>query len=167
MVAMAEKVGGSAEHFVEMMNEKAKKLNLCNTHFMNPTGLHDPQHYTCAKDMAIVGKALIKEGGDDLLKITSTYDAYIREDSEKAFWLVNTNKLLKQYPGVDGLKSGFTSQAMSCITITAKKKDLRLIAVVMGEPSSKVRNGEMCIRDRCRRLYSTDLFKRFIVCGGC
>ena len=73
-------------------------------------------HYTCAKDMAIVGKALIKEGGDDLLKITSTYDAYIREDSEKAFWLVNTNKLLKQYPGVDGLKSGFTSQAMSCIT---------------------------------------------------
>ena len=52
MVAMAEKVGGSAEHFVEMMNEKAKKLNLCNTHFMNPTGLHDPQHYTCAKDMA-------------------------------------------------------------------------------------------------------------------
>ena len=143
MVAMAEKVGGSAEHFVEMMDEKAKKLNLCNTHFMNPTGLHDPQHYTCAKDMAIVGKALIKEGGDDLLKITSTYDAYIREDSEKAFWLVNTNKLLKQYPGVDGLKSGFTSQAMSCITITAKKKDLRLIAVVMGEPSSKVRNGEI------------------------
>lgn len=143
MVAMAEKVGGSNDHFVEMMNDKAKQLHMDNTHFMNPTGLHDPEHYTCAKDMAILGQALIKEGKEELLKITSTYDAYIREDSDKAFWLVNTNKLLKQYPGVDGLKSGFTSQAMSCITVTAKKKDLRLIAVVMGEPSSKVRNQEI------------------------
>lgn len=143
MMAMAEKIGGSNEGFVEMMNEKAKELKLENTHFVNPTGLHDPDHYSCAKDMAVIARALIKEGKDDLLKITSTYDAYIREESDSKFWLVNTNKLLKQYPGVDGLKTGFTTEALSCITTTAKKDGLRLVGVVMGEPSSKVRNAEM------------------------
>lgn len=143
MMAMAEKIGGSNEGFVEMMNEKAKDLKLENTHFVNPTGLHDPDHYSCAKDMAIIAQALIREGGDELLQITSTYDAYIREESDSKFWLVNTNKLLKQYPGVDGLKTGFTTEALSCITTTAKKDGLRLIGVVMGEPSSKVRNTEM------------------------
>lgn len=143
MVAMAEKVGGTHEGFVAKMNEKAKALNLENTHFANATGLHDPQHYTTAHDMGIIAQALIKEGGDELLEITSTYDAYIREDSDHKFWLVNTNKLLKQYPGVDGLKTGFTQEAMSCITVTAKKDNLRLIAVVMGEPSSKQRNADV------------------------
>lgn len=140
MVAMGEKIGGSNDNFIKMMNDKAASLGLSNTHFANATGLHDPEHYTCAKDMSIIARALVKEGGDDLLAITSTYDAYIREDSEKKFWLVNTNKLLKQYPGVDGLKTGFTSEALSCITVTAKQQDLRLISVIMGAPSSKVRN---------------------------
>lgn len=143
MVAMAEKVGGSNDHFVAMMNDKAKELKLSNSHFMNATGLHDPEHYTCAKDMSIIARALIAEGGEELLRITSTYDAYIRENTDKKFWLVNTNKLLKQYEGVDGLKTGFTTEAMSCITVTAKKKDLRLVAVAMGEPSSKQRNAEI------------------------
>lgn len=143
MVAMAEKVGGTHEGFVAKMNEKAKELNLENTHFVNATGLHDPEHYTTAHDMGIIAEALIKEGGEELLNITSTYDAYIRESSDNKFWLVNTNKLLKQYPGVDGLKTGFTQEAMSCITVTAKKDGLRLIAVVMGEPSSKQRNAEI------------------------
>lgn len=142
MVAMAEKIGGSHEHFVEMMNEKAQTLGLTNTHFVNATGLHDKDHYSSAKDMAIIAQALIAKGGDDLLKITGTYDAYIREDGDDKFWLVNTNKLLKQYPGVDGLKTGFTQEAMSCITATAKKERVRLIAVVMKEPSSKQRNLE-------------------------
>lgn len=140
MVAMAEKVGGTNEGFIKMMNKKAEELKLSNTHFMNATGLHDPEHYTCAKDMAIIAQALLKEGGKELLDITSTYDSYIREDSDSKFWLVNTNKLLKQYEGVDGLKTGFTSQALSCITVTAKRQDLRLISVVMGAPSSKERN---------------------------
>lgn len=143
MVAMAEKVGGTHEHFVEMMNTKAKQLKMTNTHFVNATGLHDENHYTTAKDMGILAKALLEEGQEDLLAITSTYDAYIREDSEQPFWLVNTNKLLRQYPGVDGLKSGYTSQAKSCITITAKKDGVRLIAVVMKEPDSKTRNQEI------------------------
>lgn len=142
MVAMAEKIGGSHEHFVEMMNEKAQTLGLTNTHFVNVTGLHDKDHYSSAKDMAIIAQALIAKGGDDLLKITGTYDAYIREDGDDKFWLVNTNKLLKQYPGVDGLKTGFTQEAMSCITATAKKERVRLIAVVMKEPNSKQRNLE-------------------------
>lgn len=140
MVAMGEKLGGSNDNFIKMMNDKANELGLSNTHFANATGLHDPEHYTCAKDMSIIARALVKEGGEELLKITSTYDAYIREETDKKFWLVNTNKLLKQYPGVDGLKTGFTSEALSCITVTAKQQDLRLIAVVMGAPSSKVRN---------------------------
>lgn len=143
MVAMAEKVGGTHDGFVNMMNEKAKALGLSDTHFMNATGLHDPKHYTSAYDMAMIAQALIKEGQDELLEITSTYDAYIRESSDNKFWLVNTNKLLKQYPGVDGLKTGFTQEAMSCITVTAKKNELRLISVVMGEPTSKQRNAEI------------------------
>lgn len=143
MVAMGERIGGTNDAFVNMMNEKAKELKLENTHFTNATGLHDPQHYSCAKDMAIIARALVEEGGEELLAITSTYDAYIREDSDSKFWLVNTNKLLKQYPGVDGLKTGYTTEALSCITTTAKKDGLRLIGVVMGEPSSSVRNTEM------------------------
>ena len=142
MVAMAEKVGGTQESFVEMMNAKAKELHLVNTHFVNATGLHAEDHYSCAKDMALIAQALIKEGGDDLLEITSTYDAYIREDSER-FWLVNTNKLIKQLDGTDGLKTGYTSQAGSCISVTTKRNGLRLIAVVMGEPDGKTRNQEV------------------------
>ncbi len=140
MVAMGEHLAGSHEAFVNKMNRKAKELGMNNTHFMNATGLHDDKHYTTAKDMALLGQALLKEGGEELLKITSTYDAYIREDSDKKFWLVNTNKLLKQVEGVDGLKTGFTKEALSCITVSAKRKELRLIAVVMGASNAKVRN---------------------------
>ena len=142
MVALAEKVGGTHEQFVLMMNEKAKELKLCNTHFVNATGLHDDDHYSCAKDMATIAAALIKEGGEELLSITSTYDSYIREDSDQKFWLVNTNKLIKQLDGADGLKTGFTSEAGSCIPVTAKRNGLRLIGVVMGEPDGKTRNQE-------------------------
>lgn len=140
MVAMGEHLAGSHEDFVNKMNRKAKELGMNNTHFMNATGLHDDKHYTTAKDMALLGQALLKEGGEELLKITSTYDAYIREDSDKKFWLVNTNKLLKQVEGVDGLKTGFTKEALSCITVSAKRKELRLIAVVMGASNAKARN---------------------------
>lgn len=142
MVALAERVGGTHEGFVEMMNAKAKELKLEQTHFVNATGLHDPKHYSCAKDMAIIARALIQEGKDDLLAITSTYDAYIREKSDNPFWLVNTNKLLKQMDGADGLKTGYTTQAGSCITVSAQRDGLRLIGVVMGEPDSKTRNQE-------------------------
>lgn len=142
MVALAERISGSVSEFVSKMNEKSKELNLVNTNFENTTGLHDENHYSCAKDMALIAKKLIEVGKDDLLSITSTYDAYIREDTNP-FWLVNTNKLVKHVEGVDGLKTGFTQEALSCITVTAKKNDLRLIGVVMKEPDSKTRNAEV------------------------
>ena len=143
MVAMAEKLSGSVINFVQQMNDKAELLGLKNTHFTNTTGLHDEQHYSSARDMALIAKKLIEVGGEQLLAITSTYDTYIREASEQPFWLVNTNKLIKQIPGVDGLKTGFTQEAKSCITVTALLDGLRLIAVVMKEPSSQVRNKEV------------------------
>lgn len=143
MVAMAEKIAGSESAFVEKMNAKAKALKLENTHFKNATGLHDNDHYSCAKDMAMISKALLDVGGNDLLAITSTYEDYVREDSDKKFWLVNTNKLIRQYEGADGLKTGFTSEAGSCISVTAKRNNIRFIAVVMKEPTSKIRNAEI------------------------
>lgn len=143
IVALAEKISGSVNEFVNQMNEKANELNLVNTHFVNTTGLHDDEHYSCAKDMAYIALKLIEIGDNDLLKITSTYDAYIREDTTSPFWLVNTNKLVKHIEGVDGLKTGFTQEALSCITLTQKKGDLRLVGVVMKEPDSKTRNSEV------------------------
>lgn len=143
-VAVAEKIGGSIDKFVEMMNTKAKDLKLTNTHFKNATGLHDDGHYTCAKDLALMAAYLIEIGGKELFDVTSLYDSYIRENSKQSFWLVNTNKLLKLYDGVDGLKTGFTKEAGYCLVTTANKDGLRLIGVVMNEKEPKVRNEEMC-----------------------
>lgn len=142
-VVIAEAIGGSHDHFVEMMNEKAKELKLTNTHFVNCTGLHDSEHYTCALDLAMMGKYLIDIGGKKLFSVTSLYDSYIREDSDKKFWLVNTNKLLKQYDGVDGLKTGYTKEAGYCLVTTCQKENLRLIGVLMDESDPKTRNAEM------------------------
>lgn len=143
-VAVAEKIAGSIEKFVEMMNAKSKVLGLTNTHFKNATGLHDDGHYTCAQDLALMAAYLIEIGGKELFDVTSLYDSYIRENSKQSFWLVNTNKLLKLYDGVDGLKTGFTKEAGYCLVTTANKDGLRLIGVVMNEKEPKVRNEEMC-----------------------
>lgn len=142
MVALAERVSGSVNGFVDAMNKKAKTYGLVNTNFVNTTGLHDENHYTCAKDMATIAMHLIQVGGNQLFEYSKTYDAYIREKSPNPFWLVNTNKLIKYVEGVDGLKTGFTQEAKSCITVTALRNNLRLIGVVMGEPDSKIRNQE-------------------------
>ncbi|MDO5812661.1 MAG: D-alanyl-D-alanine carboxypeptidase family protein [Bacillota bacterium] len=142
-VVIGENIAGSHEEFVSMMNEKAKILNLENTHFVNCTGLHDPNHYTCAKDLSIMAAYLLQIGGKKLLSVTSLYDSYVREKTKQKFWLVNTNKLLKQYPGVDGLKTGFTKEAGYCIVTTCKKKDLRLIGVLMNEGKPQTRNEDM------------------------
>ena len=143
-VAVAEKISGSISKFVEAMNTKAKQLGAVNTHFKNATGLHDDGHYTCASDLALMAAHLIEIGGKDLFDVTSLYDSYIRENSKQSFWLVNTNKLLKLYDGVDGLKTGFTKEAGYCLVTTANKDGLRLIGVVMNEKEPKVRNEEMC-----------------------
>ena len=142
-VVVAENIAGSHEEFVSMMNEKAKALKLKNTHFVNCTGLHDKNHYTCAKDLSTMAAYLLQIGGKKLLAVTSLYDSYVREKTKQKFWLVNTNKLLKQYPGVDGLKTGFTKEAGYCIVTTCKKKDLRFIGVVMNEDKPQTRNEDM------------------------
>jgi serine-type D-Ala-D-Ala carboxypeptidase (penicillin-binding protein 5/6) len=140
-VAMAERIAGSEDGFVEMMNKKAKDLGLKNTNFRNTTGLPESDHYSTAHDMAIMAKELLKY--QDITKFTGTYEAYLRENSDKKFWLVNTNKLVRFYPGVDGLKTGFTSDALYCLTATAKKDGMRVIAVIFGAPTSKDRNAQV------------------------
>ncbi len=139
-VAMAERIGGSEENFVKMMNDKAKKLGLKDTNFINACGLDADNHYSSAYDMAMIAKELVKY--KKILEYTGTYEDYLRKNTPNSFWLVNTNKLVRYYNGVDGLKTGYTKEAGYCITTTAKKNNMRLISVVMGEPSSKIRNSE-------------------------
>lgn len=137
-VAMAERIAGSEKQFVKMMNQKAKELGLKDTKFQNATGLPAKNHYSSARDMAILAKELLKH--EKITNYTSQYESYLREGTNKKFWLVNTNRLVKFYPGVDGLKTGFTKEAKYCLTATAKKGDMRVIAVVFGAPTSKERN---------------------------
>lgn len=140
-VALAEKIAGTEQQFVNMMNEKAKQLGLKNTHFVNCSGLPAENHYTSAHDIAIMSKELLKH--TEITKYTGLYQDYLRKSSPKPFWLVNTNKLVRFYSGADGLKTGFTSEAKFCLTATAKRDNFRVIAVVMGEPNTKTRNAEV------------------------
>ncbi|RYL94838.1 D-alanyl-D-alanine carboxypeptidase [Sporolactobacillus sp. THM7-4] len=153
-VAMAEHVGGSEKAFVQQMNEEAKKLGLKHTHFKNPTGLPEEGHYTTAHDMAVMARELAHY--EKVFTYTSKYEDYLREDTDKKFWLVNTNKLIKTYPGADGLKTGFTNEAKYCLTATAKRNGMRVIAVVMGAPTPKERNREIAaLMDEAFASYST------------
>lgn len=140
-VAMAEKLAGSEEAFVQMMNERAKQLGMKNTHFLNPNGLPVENHYTTAQDIAIMSRELLKHGS--VTQFTGTYQDYLRKDTTKPFWLVNTNKLVRFYTGADGLKTGYTSEAKFCLSATAKRENLRVVAVVLGEPNTKTRNAEV------------------------
>ena len=139
-VAIAESIGGSVENFVQMMNDKAKELGLNNTSFKNPHGLDTIDHYSSAYDMAIMAKELIKH--KDILKYTSTYEDYFNKSDGSRTWLVNTNKLVRFYKGVDGLKTGYTKNAGYCLTSTAMKNNIRFITVLMGVSSSDERNKE-------------------------
>ncbi|MBB5172985.1 D-alanyl-D-alanine carboxypeptidase family protein [Texcoconibacillus texcoconensis] len=140
-VAMAEHISGTEEEFVNMMNERAEELGLENTHFVNSNGLPDEDHYSTAADLSKMSQELLNH--EQITAFTGLYEDYLREDSEEKFWLVNTNKLVKFYPGVDGLKTGYTSEAEYCLAATAKKQDMRTIAVVMGAESPKERNRQI------------------------
>jgi len=137
-VALAEYIGGTVENFVSMMNKKASDLGLENTNFVNPHGLHDNNHYSTSYDMAIIALNLIKH--EDILKYSSIYEDYFNNPNGNKYWLVNTNKLVRFYDGVDGLKTGYTKEAGYCLTSTAKKNNIRYITVVMGEPTSEDRS---------------------------
>lgn len=139
-VSLAEAVAGSEEQFVVKMNQEVKKLDLKNTNFVNCTGLPVENHYTTPYDIGILGINLINKYEDVILKYTSCYEDYVRQDSPKKFWLVNTNKLIKRYPEIDGLKTGWTNEAGYCLTCTMKKDNFRLVSVVMGAENTDMRS---------------------------
>ena len=137
--AMAELIGGSHENFVSMMNNKAKELGMENTNFMNAHGIDEEEHYTSAKDIAIMSRELITKH-PDILKYTTIWQDSIRNGE---FTLSSTNKLLKTYNGLVGLKTGSTSQAMYNLSAVAARDGLTFIAVVMKAPSGDVRGEEI------------------------
>ncbi|MFE5317103.1 D-alanyl-D-alanine carboxypeptidase family protein [Paenibacillus sp. NPDC056579] len=140
-VAMAEKLAGSEQAFVQMMNDRAKQLGMNNTRFANCNGLPADNHYSSAYDIAIMSRELLKH--EEITQFTGAYQDYLRKDTPKPFWLVNTNKLVRFYSGADGLKTGYTSEAKFCLSATARRDNMRVISVVMGEPDTKTRNSEV------------------------
>ena len=154
-VALAEKIAGTEAAFVKLMNNKASSLGLKNTHFVNATGLDAEGHYSSASDMAVMAKELVRH--DKILEFSSIYEDYLRKNTSKPFWLVNTNKLVKFYSYIDGLKTGFTGDAGYCLTATGKKNDLRLISVVMGEESTEKRSADtLAMLDYGFNMYNID-----------
>ena len=139
--ALAEVIAGTEENFVNMMNTKAQELGLKDTNFKNCHGLDEEGHYSSAYDMSMIARELVKH--EKILEFTSIYETYLRENTKRKIWLVNTNKLVRFKEGVDGLKTGYTSGAGYCLTATMKNNNMRVIATVMGEPDSSTRNSEV------------------------
>ena len=140
VVALAEKVAGSQNEFVAMMNERFKEIGAKNTNFVNAHGLDAEGHYSTARDMSIIARELLKH--EKILEYTSIYEEYLEKNDGTKTWLVNTNKLVRFYDGVDGLKTGYTTTAGYCLTATASKDNFRLISVVMGEETSEARSSD-------------------------
>ncbi len=144
-VAIAEHISGTVEEFVKLMNKRAEELGMKNTHFANPNGLpsdNEPE-YSTARDVAIMSKELVGKH-PDIIKYTTIWMDSLRGGE---FALANTNKLLSPaintgYDGATGLKTGFTTNAMHCLSATAKRGDLGLVAVVLGGPTSDIRFSE-------------------------
>lgn len=139
-VALAEFIGGTEEKFVKMMNDKVKELGLSNTNFENVHGLDSDNHYSCPNDMAVIARELLKH--EKILEYSSIYEDYLKKNDGSSIWMVNTNKLIRYYNGLDGLKTGYTKNAGYCLTATAKRNDMRLISVVMGSDTSETRSQE-------------------------
>ena len=152
-VAMAEKIAGTEKAFVKLMNDKAKELGAVNTNFVNSTGLPAKDHYSTAYDMSIMAKELIRR--EKILSFTKIYEDYLRKNTSNSFWLVNTNKLVRFYDYIDGLKTGFTDDAGYCLTATGKKGNMRLITVVMKEDNTDNRTKDtIAMMDYGFNMYS-------------
>lgn len=137
-VAMGEYLAGSEDAFVVLMNNKAKSLGMNDTSFKNCTGLSEAGHYSSAYDISIMSRELLKH--PKILKYTGTYMETISEGRKTPIGLVNHNKLVRFFKGCDGLKTGFTEEARYCISATAVRDGVRMLAVIMGAPTYKVRN---------------------------
>ncbi len=137
-VALAEYIGGSEEAFTAMMNEKAKALGMHDTTFKNCTGLPADGHLSSAYDIYLMSRELLKH--PSILKYSGTYMETISEGRKTPIELVNHNKLVRFFKGCDGLKTGYTSEAKYCISATAVREGVRMLSVIMGAPTYKVRN---------------------------
>lgn len=139
-VALAEHLAGTEESFVRLMNTRAEELGLTNTHYANCTGLPAQEHYTTARDVAKLSAQL------DLHPIYYRYSTIwmdeIKHRGGRVTSLTNTNRLIRFYPGCDGYKTGSTNEARYCVSATAKKEGMRLIAVVLGTPAGQTRFDE-------------------------
>ena len=136
-VAMAERLSGSVEGFVKDMNERAKALGMNNTNFVNCTGLPAPESYSSAKDVSIMFRELIKH--PKYFEYAGIWlEDFVHPDGRTTS-MTNTNKLVRFYNGCDGGKTGFTSEAKFCLSATAERNGLRVVAVVIGADSSKER----------------------------
>lgn len=144
-VAMAEQIGGTEEGFVQRMNEKAASLGMQNTHFTDCCGLTDSaEHYTTARDVALMSRELLLHY-PQVLEYSDIWMediTHVTKRGSSLFTLTNTNKLLRAYEGCDGLKTGSTSLAKYCLSATARRNGIRLVAVVMTSPDSKTRFAE-------------------------
>lgn len=134
-VALAEHLAGSADAFVERMNQRAAELGMADTHFVNPTGLPAQGHVTSAYDIALMSRELILHH-PDIRRFTTIWMDSLRDG---AFGLSNTNKLIRFYQGATGLKTGSTDAALYCLSATAEREGMELIAVIMGAPTSTQR----------------------------
>ncbi|MGL6187145.1 MAG: D-alanyl-D-alanine carboxypeptidase family protein [Clostridium chrysemydis] len=137
-IAMGEYLAGSEEAFVKAMNQKAKDLGMKNTTFKNCTGLPAEGHLSTAYDIALMSRELLKH--KDILKFTGTYMETISEGRKTPIELVNHNKLVRFFKGCDGLKTGYTQEAKYCISATATRDGVRMLSVIMGAPTFKIRN---------------------------
>jgi D-alanyl-D-alanine carboxypeptidase (penicillin-binding protein 5/6) len=143
-VAVAEYVAGSELDFVARMNQRAQELGLANSHFLNSTGLppeNGPEHTMTARDAATLARHVLSVPG--MMDYVSTYEYTMRKSTTRIPVLWNSNKLLRRYSGVDGIKTGFTTAAGSCMAATAVRDGLRLIAVVLGSPSEAAREEDV------------------------
>ena len=142
-VAVAEHIAGSEQAFVDMMNEKAVELGMVDTHFEDCCGLSDSDgHYSCARDVAIMSRELTTKY-PDIFNYTTIWMEDITHETRQGvtnFTLSSTNKLLKQYQWATGLKTGSTSKARFCLSATASKDGIDLIAVIMGAPDKDIRS---------------------------
>ena len=137
-VALAEYLGGTEDAFVEMMNKRAQELGMVNTTFKNCNGLPIEGHLSTARDISIMSLELLKH--PTILKYSGIYMETISEGRKSPIELVNHNKLVRFFEGCDGLKTGYTEEAKYCISATATRNGVRMLSVIMGAPTYKVRN---------------------------
>ena len=158
-VALAEHIAGTEQNFASRMNERAKALGLTNTIYQNCTGLPASGQYTTARDVANLSRALARH--TQYYKYSSIWMDTIEHKGQRVTDLTNTNRLVRFYPGCDGFKTGSTNEAKYCISATAEKEGMRLIAVVLGTPASQTRFNEA----RQMLEYGFSTYRLFSVCA--